>query len=135
MFWYKSTFKWVLRWLYLYSPFRVMHTLIVILRAVYSFVLCSAITRKAHEHSLLPERSQFIWTSEDNMRHVFAVLVHLSLFLNPSVTDPWSLLLLVLFPSSFKPFPFFLPVSGVYLLCHTCSCQGDSFTLMLKAAD
>lgn len=79
MFWYKITLEWVPRWVYHCSTFCVLHTVIVILNFVSCSVLCPAITRKAHEHSPLPEGSQFIWTSEDHMKHIFTVPTHLSL--------------------------------------------------------
>lgn len=70
------------------GPIIILHsewcTLIVILNSVCSSVLCPAITRKAHGHNPMPERSQFIWNSEDGLTHIFTIPMHLSFFLNPS---------------------------------------------------
>lgn len=71
-------------------------------------------TRQAHGHTMLPERGQCIWNSEDGMKHIFLVLMSLSLF------QGWPDRLHCYLLSSFLPFS---PPSssGSSLLLQVCS--------------
>lgn len=107
----------------------MVHTMIMMLSVIHSSVLCSGITRKAQEHSMLPGRNQFNWNSEDGMTCTFSVPISLSLSesIGDGHMDPTATV--VFLPCSSSP-----SSSDICLLHHVCSGQEDSLVLVFKAS-